>query len=406
MLAQSHRKDAFIEFIKSLLAAPFVLHMRDDAQRRLQHYGEVMDSLSQMIHEHRELAAREDPRGKRRVSRLARLVPEIGDFFTELDMRSALLEYNAAYGFAERSRVAPSFNDVRLVLNIAQLQAITPALRLMTFDGDCTLYEDGANFDRSDPLVGQMIQLLRFGIKVALVTAAGYPSAPEKYTERLAGLQQAMLDAPDLTDDQCRSLYVLGGECSYLFQFTGKADGCRLRELAREEFMTSEMLQWSDADIKALMDAAHACISSFVQRLNINATIIRKPRSVGMLPRKTRHDLDVGSGRRASRRVTAELLDELALELADLDTGPISLPYTAFNGGSDIWVDVGSKQIGVQLLQAYLSTLPEQTLHVGDQFLRIGNDFATRRACTTLWVTDPAETSHMLELLLSCRKSN
>jgi hypothetical protein len=33
----------------------------------------------------------------------------------------------------------------------------------------------------------------------------------------------------------------------------------------------------------------------------------------------------------------------------------------------DVWVDIGNKFIGVQLLQAYLGTTPATTLHVGDQ---------------------------------------
>ncbi|KXN69589.1 hypothetical protein CONCODRAFT_8011 [Conidiobolus coronatus NRRL 28638] len=37
---------------------------------------------------------------------------------------------------------------------------------------------------------------------------------------------------------------------------------------------------------------------------------------------------------------------------------------------------LGNKSIGVQLLQRYLKAGPEQTLHVGDQFLSTGNDYA------------------------------
>lgn len=45
------------------------------------------------------------------------------------------------------------------------------------------------------------------------------------------------------------------------------------------------------------------------------------------------------------------------------------LPFCAFNGGSDAWFDSGNKLIGVQILQNYLNTLPEETLHVGDQVI-------------------------------------
>ena len=42
--------------------------------------------------------------------------------------------------------------------------------------------------------------------------------------------------------------------------------------------------------------------------------------------------------------------------------------------GNDVWIDVGNKLIGVQALQGYLTSKPDQTLHVGDQFLSTGND--------------------------------
>jgi IMP and pyridine-specific 5'-nucleotidase len=48
-----------------------------------------------------------------------------------------------------------------------------------------------------------------------------------------------------------------------------------------------------------------------------------------------------------------------------------------FNGGRDVWVDIGNKLIGVQTLQKLLATEPNTTLHVGDQFLSTGNDIAT-----------------------------
>ena len=41
--------------------------------------------------------------------------------------------------------------------------------------------------------------------------------------------------------------------------------------------------------------------------------------------------------------------------------GP-SIPYCAFNGGSDAWVDVGNKRVGVQVLQAYLGIEPAETV--------------------------------------------
>jgi IMP and pyridine-specific 5'-nucleotidase len=37
-----------------------------------------------------------------------------------------------------------------------------------------------------------------------------------------------------------------------------------------------------------------------------------------------------------------------------------------------VWVDVGNKLIGVQVMQKWLGAGPGETLHVGDQFLGTG----------------------------------
>jgi hypothetical protein len=46
---------------------------------------------------------------------------------------------------------------------------------------------------------------------------------------------------------------------------------------------------------------------------------------------------------------------------------PISLPYCVFNGGTDAWLDIGNKSVGVAALQAYFHLDPATCLHVGDQ---------------------------------------
>ena len=80
--------------------------------------------------------------------------------------------YDAKYKVSSRRCVQPSFNEVRHVLNLAQVLAMRQTqLRLVSFDGDCTLYSDGKDF--SDPKLARYIALLlRRGVHVALVTAA------------------------------------------------------------------------------------------------------------------------------------------------------------------------------------------------------------------------------------------
>ena len=93
--------------------------------------------------------------------------------------------------FAGRRFVPPSFNDIRHLLNRAQIKAVAPNLELITFDGDMTLYADGADFARDSRLVELLGTLLRLGKKVAIVTAAGYPKDYKRYEQRLSGLLES-----------------------------------------------------------------------------------------------------------------------------------------------------------------------------------------------------------------------
>lgn len=53
------------------------------------------------------------------------------------------------------------------------------------------------------------------------------------------------------------------------------------------------------------------------------------------------------------------------------------LPFCAFNGGNDVFVDIGDKSWGVMSCQRYFGGIDGgKSLHVGDQFLSAGaNDF-------------------------------
>jgi IMP and pyridine-specific 5'-nucleotidase len=72
-------------------------------------------------------------------SRLASFCPSLGAFFTRLPLREAFLIQNQKSNMAARRYVAPSFNDIRRILNTAQVKAVAPSIKLITFDGDVTL---------------------------------------------------------------------------------------------------------------------------------------------------------------------------------------------------------------------------------------------------------------------------
>lgn len=99
-----------------------------------------------------------------------------------------------------------------------------------------------------------------------------------------------------------------------------------------------------------------------------------------------------------------EVLEELALTVdAGLAAGgaPPGLPFCAFNGGNDVFVDVGNKSVGLDALMRYIGVGPAQALHAGDRFTDSGNDVATRDCCSIIWVANPEETDFFIKILLA-----
>lgn len=128
-----------------------------------------------------------------------------------------------------------------------------------------------------------------------------------------------------------------------------------------------------------------------IQQLNIRGRVIRKKRSVGVVPQP-------------SMQITREALDETVLSLQaklSASSAPgVDLPRCIFNGGTDAWCDSGNKRVGVLMLQSYLGVKRVQTLHIGDQFLNTGNDYAARDVCPCIWITSPDETTYILKSIL------
>ena len=64
----------------------------------------------------RQLSAQDPKR-----SRLRELVPEVGNFYTNLGLVDALNEYDQFFALSRRRYVPPNFAEIRHVLNIAQV---------------------------------------------------------------------------------------------------------------------------------------------------------------------------------------------------------------------------------------------------------------------------------------------
>ena len=349
------------------------------------------------------------------------------------------------------------------MLNLAQLKASAPALRLITFDADGTLYNDGAHVEQDALIIAKLISLLDAGVHVAIVTAAGYPGEEARFEQRLAGLLDAFRDRRVSAAAAAR-FHVMGGEvgalnfvsipcvchsdfslllllsrpqCNYLLR--ASADG-RLSFVPPDEWQLPEQRAWTEEEaraptllspfktsllstaelrapppspqITALLDAAQDALLAEAARLRMPVVLIRKPRAAGVVP--------------TGRGVIYEMLEELALGVQHALAGA-PLPHCCFNGGGDVFVDVGNKSLGLQALQRYVGASPptvrakrgsppprlalssrlahptvlSQVLHVGDRFTITGNDSMTRTTSPILWVACPEETTFFISLLLS-----
>nr|XP_023907971.1 IMP-specific 5'-nucleotidase 1-like [Quercus suber] len=394
---KTHRRDQFIEWIKGLLAVPFVLLSQPTAiydrnprgleamtTNARQRYAEIMRDVEALVDDH---IAHQGDGGT--VSKLKLLVPSLGQMFTGLPLEEAFRWQDARRFISSRRFVAPSFNDIRLILNTAQVMALVRQrqLQLVTFDGDVTLYDDGQSLTPDNPCIPRILALLEHGVRVGIVTAAGYVEA-EKYYERLHGLLDAIA-ASDPSHALENRLVVVGGESSFMFTYAPSRSSCRLQAVARTDWQLPEMAHWTDESIKALLDVAEAALRDCVAYMQLPVGVLRKERAVGIYPTD-------------GVKLTREQLEETVLVTQRiLETSPAgqTIPFCAFNGGNDVFVDIGDKSWGVRACQQYFGGIDgAASLHVGDQFLSAGaNDFKARLAATTAWIASPAETVNLLD---------
>lgn len=401
---------------------PFVLHsqptaaydergdllteMATTAHRR---YAEIMRDVQGLINDHSRQASWLKPRrkinshtfivahqqkGTHGRSKLKLLVPSVGIFFTPLPLEDAFVYQDRQRFISSRRFVPPSFNDIRLVLNTAQAMGLVRErrIRLVTFDGDVTLYDDGESLLGSNSVIPRILRLLRSGTKVGIVTAAGYTDA-SKYYERLHGLLDAVASAIHQGDAANPELIVLGGESNYLFEFDITCPH-RLQYIPRDHWMLDEMKLWTEEDVTALLDVAEGALRECIKNMHLQADILRKERAVGIVPS--------AGGQRFAREQLEEtvLVTQQVLEMSAVGK---RLPFCAFNGtaillntservadsplpgGSDVFVDIGDKSWGVRACQRFFGGIDgSMTLHVGDQFLSAGaNDFKVGPLPTT-----------------------
>uniref|UniRef100_A0A7S1UE07 IMP-specific 5'-nucleotidase 1 n=1 Tax=Phaeomonas parva TaxID=124430 RepID=A0A7S1UE07_9STRA len=154
-----------------------------------------------------------------------------------LPLSEAFRKYDSQTHVSSRKKVPPQFREVRNIVNLAQvLASATAGLKLITFDGDGTLYPDRTVLDDEleerpgtpgligeEPprnpdttpgaLITRLMGLLEAGVTVALVTAVGDPR-PEPFEKRMIGLiRRIQRRGPGAKPV---SLYAVGGQCNYV----------------------------------------------------------------------------------------------------------------------------------------------------------------------------------------------
>ncbi|KEP63337.1 UNVERIFIED_CONTAM: IMP-specific 5'-nucleotidase 1, putative [Hammondia hammondi] len=297
-------------------------------------------------------------------------------FFTKLRLVAAFQRVDARACMTKRKVVPPSFHECREILNLAQILESRSQLRLITMDGDETLYPDGANFT-DERIARHIAALLRRGTKVAVVTAAGYGYETSRYEERLGALFE-FLRKEKLPEEAAGNFYVMGGESNYLMKLSPALS----LEPVDEALWTSFRPSCHPRDAERLLDIAEAALRSLSEELKLPACILRKARAVGLIRQsvqdKEEGAFGCGSGDVMRRENLEEIVMRVRRTIRD-EFGPhCMVPWSAFNGGKDVWVDIGNKAEGVALLQGLFQLFPRQCLHVGDQFGTSGNDLPAR----------------------------
>ncbi|KAL9025206.1 MAG: hypothetical protein Q9196_005932, partial [Gyalolechia fulgens] len=263
-------------------------------------------------------------RGTHGRSKLKLLVPSVGVFFTPLLLEQAFNFQDERRRISSRRFVPPSFNDIRLILNSAQLLGLVrnERIQLVTFDGDVTLYDDGESLSDENPVIPRILRLLRQGIHIGIVTAAGYTDA-SRYYDRLRGLLDAVASA--ITDQEVEDprVIILGGESNYLFEFDFHSETF-LRHVPRKTWMLDEMREWQEEDIQSLLDVAEGALGECINNMQLSAEILRKDRAVGIIP-------VAGPGK---QKFTREQLEETVLvtqQIVELSGPGKKIPFCAFN---------------------------------------------------------------------------
>ncbi|SCP02514.1 IMP-specific 5'-nucleotidase, putative [Plasmodium malariae] len=375
---QLKNKDSLIMFLVNIFRSLFLSNCID------KNIDNVLLSIEEMFTDHYYNPMH---------SRLKYLIDDVGIFFTKLPITKAFHTYNKKYRITKRLYAPPTFNEVRHILNLAQILSVEDGLDLLTFDADETLYPDG--YDFHDEVLASYISSLLKKMNIAIVTAASYNNDAEKYQKRLQELLK-YFSKHNIEDGSYQNFYVMGGESNYLFKCNEKAN---LYSVPQGEWNHYKK-HVDDETVQNILNISQKCLEQVITDFRLCAQIQRKEKSIGLVPNKM-PSLN-NKNEQKNYMIKYEVLEEAVIRVKkEIIKNKIEVPYCVFNGGQDLWVDIGNKAEGLIILQKLLKIQKKKCCHIGDQFLYSGNDFPTRFCSLTLWVSNPQETKACLKSILN-----
>lgn len=107
------------------------------------------------------------------------------------------------------------------------------------------------------------------------------------------------------------------------------------------------MSTWTQPTITALLDLAESSLQECITNLALPAVILRKERAVGIIPSVPGYKF----GRESLEETV--LVVQKKLEMSEVGK---QIPFCAFNGGNDVFVDIGDKSWGVLVCQEYFGS--------------------------------------------------
>ncbi|SBT78642.1 IMP-specific 5'-nucleotidase, putative [Plasmodium ovale] len=358
---QLKNKDSLIMFLVDIFKSLFLSNCID------KNIDNVLSSIEEMFTDHYNNPMH---------SRLKYLIDDVGIFFTKLPITKAFHTYNRKYRITKRLYAPPTFNEVRHILNLAQILSLEDGLDLLTFDADETLYPDG--YDFHDEVLASYISSLLKKMNIAIVTAASYNNDAEKYQKRLANLLK-YFSKHNIEDGSYKNFYVMGGEIP-------EEEWCHYKKKV------------DDKTVENILNISQKCLEQVISDFKLCAQIQRKEKSIGLVPNKIPSQSNKNEEK--NYMIKYEVLEEAVIRVKK-EIIKNKAPYCAFNGGQDLWVDIGNKAEGLIILQKLLNIQKKKCCHIGDQFLHSGNDFPTRFCSLTLWISNPQETKACLKSIMN-----